>query len=71
MQISIPPGAYELESLNSEIKTIIFEAGHLVKQNMHLQANSIFRHQVLSSKFPDKNQNIVLLLNIVYEIFWV
>ena len=26
--ITIPPGAYEVESLNNEIKMIIFEEGH-------------------------------------------
>ena len=28
IQITIPPGAYEIESLNNEIKSIIIEKGH-------------------------------------------
>ena len=28
IQITLPPGAYKIESLNSEVKTIIFDKGH-------------------------------------------
>ena len=31
IQISIPPGAYELQSLNNENKTIIIKAGHFTE----------------------------------------
>ena len=33
IQIRIPPGAYEIESLNDEIKRIIIEKGHYTENN--------------------------------------
>ena len=33
IQISIPPGAYEIESLNNEIKRIIIDEGHFTEAN--------------------------------------
>ena len=33
MQITIPPGAYEIESLNNEIKRIIFDEEHYIEAN--------------------------------------
>ena len=37
IQITIPPAAYELESLNNEIKRIIIDEGH------HIEANYSFK----------------------------
>ena len=33
IQITIPPGAYELENLNNEIKRIIIDEGHYTESN--------------------------------------
>ena len=33
IQITIPPGAYEIESLNNEIKRITVDAGHYTRLN--------------------------------------
>ena len=33
VQITIPPGAYEIESLNNEVKRIIFDEGHYTEAN--------------------------------------
>ena len=42
IQITIPPGAYELESINDEIRRIIIKV-ILPKQIIRLQSNQIFQ----------------------------
>ena len=41
IQITIPPGAYEIESLKYEIKRIIIDEEILLKQIIHSQSNQI------------------------------
>ena len=42
--INIPPGAYELESLNEEIKRIIIEEGYSKEENYPFLIKPIFQH---------------------------
>ena len=49
-KISIPPRAYERETLNNEIKRINIEEGYLQKLIIHLQSN-----QILILKFYYRN----------------
>ena len=44
IQIRIPPGAYEIESLNNEIKRIIIDEGYFTEGNYHLISNQTFQH---------------------------
>ena len=39
IQITISPGAYEIESLNNEIKRIIIDEGHYTEEIIHLHSN--------------------------------
>ena len=40
----MPPVAYELESLNEEVKKLLLKKGILPKQVSRLQSNQIFQH---------------------------
>ena len=44
---TIPPGAYETESLNNEIKRIFLMKNIKLKQIIHFQSNLIFQHSDL------------------------
>ena len=41
VQITIPPGAYEIESINNEIKRNIIDEEHYTEASFHLQSNQI------------------------------
>ena len=43
IQITIPPGAYEIESLNNEIKRNIIDENITPNQINHLQSNQIYQ----------------------------
>ena len=43
-QNTLPPGAYEIESLKNQIKRIIIEEEHYTKQIIPLQSNQFCRH---------------------------
>ena len=48
IKITIPPGAYEIESLNNEIKRVIIDEEHYTEANFLLQSNQIFQLSVVS-----------------------
>ena len=54
VQLSIAQGAYELESLNDEIKRIII-GGHFTEADYPFTIQPIFQHLDLLWNFPDKN----------------
>ena len=43
IQITLPPGVYEIESLNNEIKKIIIDEGNYTEKIIHFQSNLIFQ----------------------------
>ena len=43
IQITIPPGAYEIESLNNEGKRINIDEEHYTEPDIHLLSNQIFQ----------------------------
>ena len=44
IQITIPPGAYEIESLNNEIKRIIIDEGHYTEVDYPFKFKPNFQH---------------------------
>ena len=44
IQISISPGAYEIESLNNEIRRNFLDKKYFTKSDYHLKSNQISQH---------------------------
>ena len=44
IQITMPPGAYEIESLNDEIKRIVIDEEHYTGANYPFKIKPIFQH---------------------------
>ena len=69
MQSTIPPGAYEIESFNNEIKQIFLMKNITPNQIIHLQSNEFFRNWDLSQRYPLNDQTLHSNPTIVNEIF--
>ena len=48
IHITIPPGAYEFESLNNETRRIIIEERHFTEVDYPFTINQICPHQIVS-----------------------
>ena len=46
VQITIPPGAYEIEALNNEIKRIIIAEEHYTEANYPFRKNKFFNIRI-------------------------
>ena len=55
IQITIPPGAYEIESLNYEIKRTIIDEGHFTEAKYPFKIKPNFSTLGSIIKFPHKN----------------
>ena len=63
IQITIPPGVYEIETLNDEIKRIIIDEGHFTEANYPFTIKPIF--STLGSIVQISSQ--VLLLSFMFD----
>ena len=68
--ITIPPGAYEIESLNNETKRIIIDEGHFTEADYPFQIKLNFSKFGSIVEVSGQDHQLVFFLTIVKEIHW-
>ena len=69
IQINIPPGCYELESLNHETQSINMEEGHFTEENYPFLIKPSFSTMTSIIETSRQEPLISFTLMIAYEIF--